>query len=371
MELTLQIHPNQISVHCSMPVNKSSFSFALLSTLNISRFANNGRPVLPAAAEECRMEFRPPMTRYILEGVEPGELSLDYEGTLSGWFLFMQEDVIHFSFYNGWYPMGFDADESYEVTLKCDDPWQLVNGCCDVQNLCWHYQAKQQTFSDCNILLYRPTACECMENANVRILCFEPECSGISRSFFESYSAVCRFYRELYGRAPDSRTQIVFLPKQDGCDGAYRRDELIVFGSVGSTQERLLHILAHELGHAYGCGADTETWEDWLNETHAEWSALLYQETHDPALFEQLTGELSKRYERPVLTLRPDGDNRPPDVHTAGTLLYLGIYQKFGRQAIETLLTAYDGLLSKTTEAFLHALQQRSPVLADEIRACL
>lgn len=371
MNLTLQIHEKQIAVQCSMPVQKSTFCFALLNTLKISRFLNNGLPVTPAAAEECQMEFRPPMTKYTFDGLETGELWVEYEGSLSGWFLYMQENVIHFSSYNGWYPAGFDAEKIYDVTLKCDDSWQLVHGSYDAENTCWHYHAQDQSIEDCNILLYKPQACEQMENQNVRILCFNPESRSIARSFFEGYSDICSFYHQLYGREVDSFTQIIFLPKQEGSDGAYKRDGLIVFGNVWSKPDRMLHVLAHEMGHTYGSGADTETWEDWLNETHAEWSALLYQEAHNQALFEQLVAELPKRYQRPVLTLRPDGDKRPPEVHTTGTLLYDGIYQRHGRQAIETLVTTFDQLPVKTTDRFLQALGQHSPALAAEIRACL
>lgn len=164
MNLTLQIHEKQIAVQCSMPVQKSTFCFALLNTLKISRFLNNGLPVAPAAAEECQMEFRPPMTKYTFDGLETGELWVEYEGSLSGWFLYMQENVIHFSSYNGWYPAGFDAEKIYDVTLKCDDSWQLVHGSYDAENTCWHYHAQDQSIEDCNILLYKPQACEQMEN---------------------------------------------------------------------------------------------------------------------------------------------------------------------------------------------------------------
>lgn len=377
MNLTLRILGNRISVHCSMPVQSSSFRFALLKTLTISQFRNNDIPVASVATEECQMEFRPPMKKYTFEGLEAGELSVAYEGSLSGWFLFMEEELRHFSVYNGWYPMGFDADESYDVTLMCDDSCTLLHGCYDADAACWRYQAKDPSFADCNILLYRPEACECFENEAVRILCFDPQSGAVAKAFLKSYSAIWRFYLDLYGQGAAARTSIVFMPQREGCDGAYMRDGLIVFGKLDvfgkadQSMDRMLHVLAHEMGHTYGTGADTESWEDWLNETHAEWSALLYQEAHNPTLFEQLVTELPKRYQRPVLTLRPDGDKRPQEVHTTGTLLYYGIYQRHGRRAIETLLTVFDKLPVKTTQHFLNALDEENATLADEIRACL
>ena len=371
MKLTLQLREKQIVVQCSMPVNKSAFSFALLSTLNIRCFLNNGAPVTPVSAAACQAEFQPTMTRYTFHNLQVGELALEYEGSLSGWFLYWRENAIHFSFYNGWYPSGFDADHSYDVTLKCDDTWQMVHGCYDAENTCWRYHAQDQSFEDCNILLYKPEACEQLENPHVRILCLNPEASNIARSFFEGYTDICSFYQQLYGRKVENFTQIVFLPRQEGADGAYKRDSLIVFGNVYSKPDQMLHILAHEMGHTYGCGAATDSWEDWLNETHAEWSALLYQERYNHALFEQLIAQRTQRNPQPLLNLRPHGDDRPEDVHTTGTLLYYGIYQRHGRQAIETLLTVFDRLPIKTTAHFLSALKIHAPELAAEIQTCL
>ena len=79
MHLTLQIHEKQIAVQCTMPVQKSTFSFALLSTLKISRFLNNSLPAAPLAVEECQMEFRPAMTKYTFEGLANGSLCVEYE----------------------------------------------------------------------------------------------------------------------------------------------------------------------------------------------------------------------------------------------------------------------------------------------------
>ncbi len=38
-------------------------------------------------------------------------------GPSEGILLYVQEEVIHFSLCNGWYPIGFDADAVFDVTI--------------------------------------------------------------------------------------------------------------------------------------------------------------------------------------------------------------------------------------------------------------
>ena len=371
MNLMLQILPdNQISVRCRTHVSAPSFRFALLDSLQINSIRNNGTPHA-AVAEPCRLPFRPPMIRYTLSDLHPGELSFAYTGPLRGFFLFTDESLHHFSFYNAWYPMGFDADTDFAVTLLHDNSKTLLNGTYDPVNRCWHYHAQPQAFSDCNILLYDPQACAAFENDSVRLLFFDREYRSSASAFAEKHAAIVQFYQHLYGHASNQKHTVVFLPQSKNAPGAYIRGDLIVFGETSPDKRRVLHILAHEMGHAYAVGADTESWEDWLNETHAEWSALLFTAHTAPDLFDALISELQERCRQQPIKLRPNGSARPQNVHTAGTWLYYGIYRQYGCDAIKMLLRTFDQLENKTTASFLTAVENESPKIAEIIRtAC-
>lgn len=62
--------------------------------------------------------------------------------------------------------------------------------------------------------------------------------------------------------------------------GGYARPGLIVLGNLSDTDYTQKHAsyiryLAHEAAHIWWRNADTSTWEDWMNEGFAEYSALL------------------------------------------------------------------------------------------------
>ena len=314
--------------------------------------------------EPCRLPFRPPLTKYTFSALYPGTLTFDYTGSLRGFFLFATESLNHFSFYNAWYPMGFDADSDFSVTLQHNNSKVLLNGTYDTVHAQWHYHASHQSFSDCNFLFYDPKAYPCYENDLVRMLFFNPQYQEISSMLSEKYAAIVHFYKKLYDHAPPFKRTIVFLPPDKNAPGAYIRDDLIVFGETYPDERRVLHILAHELGHAYATGADTESWEDWLNETHAEWSALLFTLDTAPDLFRQLIAELQARCEANTVSLRPDGNSRPQNTHAAGTWLYYGFYQQYGRSTIEMLLRTFDRIEIKTTACFINEVAHQSPEIA-------
>ena len=110
---------------------------------------------------------------------------------------------------------------------------------------------------------------------------------------------------------------------------------------------------------------DTKSWEDWLNETHAEWSALLYALDTAPDLFDCLIAELQERYAQRAVALHPADNSRPQDVHSAGAWLYYGIYQQYGRGAIEMLLRIFSQMEVKTTACFISSVAQQSKEIAD------
>ena len=369
MHLDLHLLPDkQISVRCCIDVCQPTFSFVLLDSLKITSFRNNSALLTTVKSEPCRLPFRPQMIKYTLSHLQSGQLSFDYAGSLRGFFFIAEKSLSHFSFYNAWYPMGFDTDSNYHVTLHHDNTQFLLNGTYDAEHLCWQYKAHEQSFSDCNILLYDPASCFALQTDWGQMLFFNPQYQAISAVFAEKYAAIVQFYQAIYGHSPAYKRTIVFLPPDKNAPGAYIRDDLIVFGDTYPDERRVLHILAHELGHAYATGADTESWEDWLNETHAEWSALLFALDNSPDLFDCLISELQSLHAHSTVCLRPKDDKRPQDVHTAGTWLYYNLYQQYGRSAIEMLLRTFYQLTSKTTASLITAIRPHSPEIATAIQ---
>lgn len=359
MTIDLQINGQTIHVRCELPVTHASYSFALGRLLNLNAAVNNGRPIEPVRVEPCELPFRPAMMKYSFSDLEQGTLLVEYEGALEGIFLFMQKEIYHFSLYNGWYPIGFDAEERYFVRVHAGEDYQLINGDYDPLHGFWQYCSDDQEIIDCNILLLQKSAYHCIRKGRLSFWYLEPSHADYARRLTDIHTSICQFYQKLYGHVEMADTSIVVLPEKYQY-GAYQRDRLTVFSELSGRIEDKVHGLAHELGHMYGTGADTGSWEDWLNETHAEWSALLYMRECCPETFHSLAVKLEQQYQA-AGSLRPNGDARPDEVHDTGTLLYYGIFKEWGVSEVEALLRIFDRLAIKDTSHFLEALKDEHP----------
>jgi hypothetical protein len=91
-------------------------------------------------------------------------------------------------------------------------------------------------------------------------------------------SAALRLYSEWFGGGDFWSVALVESARERG--GGYARRGLIVLGGLDDQaytvrHEAYLRYLGHEIAHFWWAGAPVETWEDWLNEGFAEYSALL------------------------------------------------------------------------------------------------
>ena len=368
MKIEAVISKEHINNCCTQAVEQTQYTFALSAKLHLVGVFNNGQPVEGVEAEECEMAFRPAMKKYTVKGLHSGELCISYGGVPEGYFLFMQDELIHMSLYNGWYPVGFDVTEEYDIFLTCDDCYQMINAEYCNESHKWFYSTRGQKIADCNLMLINKELAYSRQSSKVDIFYFDSKRSEYVESFFQSYGKICDFYRKLYGMDKLQHLTIVFLPEKENI-GAYKRDKLIVFSHIDPDLERSLHTLAHEAAHAYAVGADTNTFEDWLNETHAEWSALLYELDHNPAILDRLIEEKRQDNGNASYSLKPCGEGRPDNVHEAGTLLYYEIYMKYGKNVISELLKIFDSLEEKTTAVFIEKIKALHPEVAEMIEA--
>ena len=361
MDLHLEMSDSEARIHArvSLTMRGEAFRFALASPLKIESARCGGRELPLPEGEDCALQYLPTDVRaYTFAGYPGAELEFEYSGALSGPLLYYRREVRHFSLYNCWYPVAFDAEaEPVDVTLPDGGEWELVQGERDAERGLWRYTTRGRTIKDCNILLLRRGEWTRLESGGVSVLYCEPSrAAAAAEEAVRQCSDIRAFYRSLYGHDGELRDlTLIYLP--EGPDkAAYMRDGLIVFMYIPGD---IRHILAHELGHAHACRADFGSWEDWLNEAGAEWSALLYEREVDPEGFEQRLEVLLKIAGSHSLRLRPEDGSHPDDVHETGVLLFAKICEKYGPDAVRRILLSLDSLGRQDTAGLLAELRRR------------
>ena len=298
--------------------------------------------------------------RYDLCNLENGTLTFTYRGRFSCFFYFKQKNIIHFSYYNGWYPV-VNNEEQYDITIKANNDYILVNGCYNKETDSWFYTTRGQKITiDPNIILVSKSLALRKENERVCIYYFDNDLTESLDKYYYEYCKAYDYLVNLYCEDKIFKSTIVILPYKNDL-GAYRRDKLIVFSKFNSKP----HVTIHEMAHSYASGANTNTWEDWLNETCAEWSSLAYDYDNNIDSFNMYINDYKKsflqKYGNQPYRLKGNDDAHQNsfDTHVIGTLVFYDIYLEYGIEGIKVILQIFDRLKEKTTQSFLLELKNR------------
>ena len=362
MKLKLWVEGKKIRVECSVFVKKEDFCFALAKSFTITKATCNQKEIL-VQGEDYDLLYRPPMKKYHFTQLPTGELTFWYEGGLEGlWateqapegpYSCLRDEVFAFSTLNGWYPMEFDADLC-EVEVQVGKEWRVIGAEYLEEKDVWLY--RQTSEIDCNIIGVCKEKYFVMEDEELSLFFPDERMRDKVEPYYRGYHEIAEFYRSFYGNDKMGKMTLFFLPDIGEDFGGYKRDGLIVFTAVKEDIPSALHHIAHELAHSYAMGADCYSWEDWLNETHAEWSALLYELEKDEAFFEHCLAKTRERYGDRKLALKENGEEHQEFVHEAGVLVYEKIYRRYGADSIRTILRTFDHLSEKSTAKLLERL---------------
>lgn len=372
MKINLAFEENRIIVTCEVKFSSpiESLNFTLNKNLTLLSISDGKREVGWDKVLEYTPTFRVACYEYkVWDNSEFNQVVMTYEGTINGWCNFIQENAKALNFYSVWYPQELSEEiVTTEVLMKELDNYQVIKGTFDKKTDCWYYKADK---FDCQILAFKKGYFQFVNYENLSIYYLNRNEEKVVNYIKYYYEDVLDYYEKtLFKSKVMNKLNLVSL-SLEVFQGAYFREELIVFTNFldSDCSEENLNLkfgemMAHELAHCWCTGADVDSWEDWLNETTAEWSALLYARHRNKfKLFDNMMNpKLDEYLDLPAIKTT-DG-SRPMGVHSKGALLFYFLYEKYGVETIEKLLQIFVNLRIKTTTAYLTEIKQ---VLSPEI----
>lgn len=371
--------PAEIQADCSL-VSRRPFacdvSFSLAASLQIGPARLEGEPCPAFPLQAPRYDYMPPAQRVCFPGSQGGRrLEFSYRGGLTGWAFSLDPALRSLNIQSAWRPFDFPfpldaatvqtraAANSFVPFGRMEDGmWKLVT----------RFQGDpSDDLLASNFALIDLSRCSLAQGQSLWACCRSPRELPALQAACRLYDQVLDFYQtQLY--EPLERPRQFLLPfscQEDS--GGYFTPRGMVATAMPENLDRLIHWLAHEGAHAWCTGAPMG-WQDWLNETTAEWSALLFALSQGKTEFFRQTIERRRQGLAAGGVIRTPDGAAPPDVHERGTILFYHLYEKYGKEAIARLLRLYQTLpLPRTTEAFLAALSPLSPQLAADIEGNL
>ncbi len=341
----------------------NKYSFYLADGFVIDELNDGISPMEYKCCEE-KLEFRAPTKRVDINTTGINELFLSYHGKVESWHTLYEEEILAINLYTAWYPTDLSNSTNYIVKVHMDHTYCLINGLYDENEKVWYYYPLDY---DVNIIALKNH--KILQGDNITLYYYGDKNKQAVMPYYENYNKIVRYYTELYGNNKIKKSNIVILPKEN-LYGGYFRKELIVFGGIQEDYDGIVHLLAHEIAHSWCQGARTDSWEDWLNETFAEWSALLFEleVNHNINKFNDIISDKEMRFPN-IIPIKTKDLSRPEGVHDNGVLHLYRLYCSCGADAIKKILRAFDSLKNKTTDALIQKLHEEkvTVVLADFI----
>lgn len=309
---------------------------------------------------------------------EDGKIEVSYETPIQGWHNCITSNMIAISLYSHAFPLNLPEYIQGSICYFVEgfEEYEIYNAYVDEET---GYYAKKtdKIFGEIvNIIGIRKGHLKIYEEEKFRIICQQgTDCSSVCKSIKIGLQAF-DYYCEIYGPKEVSRMDVVVLGNGDA-GGAYCRGQLIVLGEPPAALQSpelvdmlTYELFAHEFGHLWFGRAEVSTYEDWLNETGAEWSQLLnLLHIGKKDLFDKWIGMRIDMHSKSGEAIKPDDLHHPDTVHSSGVVLFFMIYKTYGEDAVIHLLKILSGLNIQNTENLLNCIEKQYSVdIANFIR---
>jgi hypothetical protein len=165
-------------------------------------------------------------------------------------------------------------------------------------------------------------------------------------------------FRGWCGAVPTKKLAIIFAERKSG--GGYPRGGLMSL-LFDSDYRGLVQYAAHEMAHSGWGRGDASTWQDWLNESLAEYSALkLMRDGHGRAAWSEILGRYEHEAQQAKAIWGLDRSDRSAQaaLYRKGLVLLSRIEARVGELAFRWFLAALVSRQVRTTEQYLATLEE-------------
>lgn len=186
------------------------------------------------------------------------------------------------------------------------------------------------------------------------------------------------FYREWFSDPTSREITVVIAPRSVG--GGYVRHSLMVLSEDALTAfeteaVKTFKWLAHEIAHLWWDRAPSGSWEDWLNESMAEYCALrAVAARYSEKICEAMVNDKREKMKGlpPVKGLERTSPHAADVLYSKGCVLLHDLREQTGESAFTALLRRLLAMEALSTERFLEALSDvAGPEIARDFEAVL
>ncbi len=341
----------------------------LTQSANISNISSNDKPVVYEITEEAFMGH----DRAIIintKGVNNKKLTIQYAYDLDSIqnkdFLF-NENWLELNLYTSWFPLNTEYGLfAYDINVQLPKDYQLI-GSGKTSNVGELWRIKQNNpFLDIPIIISSDFKHFNVGKGRIKtyyLLLDKKTKKTIKTSAKNHYNQL----NTMLGNS--SSGNLVLAINKFNRSISYSRKEFISLSIENSFKVTDEKTLAHEIAHLWWNKANVNTWEDWLNESFAEYSSIILRRNlHGEKSFNENIKKLKKTItDLPSLyKLKEEKSKNQKTTTYKGAYLLYELENKVGRKDFEQLLKkVHKDEINKTSE-FLDLVKSEFGVEAEQ-----
>ena len=279
------------NINLSKDIISDTVIFYLEKNLEIEYFKTQGNNIVRIDTSPSDNRFMPNARRIYIdydkipEGIDELSIDFSYSGKprqLPDFFANrFGPDWTEIGLYYPWFPYNPDELKLFDFDLKVENPEEYtVFGIGKIEK-----GADYTTISsdgpatDIVVCLSDDVSVHqsLLKNNNKLKIFHHTFTDSLVRSMTDDVTAIIGIYNKWFGEKTND-ISIIETKRSDG--GGYARIGGVMLNDIDhkayfSNREAYSRYFAHELAHLWWFKAKTTTWEDWLNESFAEYSALM------------------------------------------------------------------------------------------------
>lgn len=333
--------------------NESEFYFNLNKNAKIEKLEINNKSITYKTENDT--DFLPDFKKIIIKNSFPKNFNLEIKYSYpldkieNPTFLY-NPNWIELSFYTGWFPLNFnDKNYSYKLIFETPESYQMLSpGNIKIKKKNTLIINKEN-YKDIPVILSDKFQFFTAKDEKIKFSAIDLSGEQI-KDIKDSSENIYDFFEDFFGKS-DSKNLIVAV-NPFAHPMSYARKGFISLSLKNGFANSDKKTLAHEIGHLWWKNASFGTYEEWLNESFAEFSAMKWmQQKLSRTDFEEFLKKYEVAYQKPIKIshINPNDDSWYSIVYFKCPYILYKLEQKIGNEKmIQFLKTTYEKKISNT-----------------------